>query len=126
MLPIDRAWAEAFARDWVNAWNAHDIERIFSHYSDDFEMTSPLIVERMGVPSGRLKGKNAIRPYWVSGLSMSPSLRFELLNVMMGVNSLAILYRSVTARRLVIERFEFDDNRRAVRGEALYGPTEQT
>ena len=114
MLTIDRAWAEAFARDWVNAWNAHDIERIFSHYSDDFEMTSPLIVERMGVPSGRLKGKNAIRPYWVSGLSMSPSLRFELLNVMVCVNSLAILYRSVTAGRLVIEYFQFDDNRQVV------------
>ena len=54
---IDRDWAEAFAREWVDAWNAHDIERILSHYTDDFEMTSPLIVERTLSPNGRLKGK---------------------------------------------------------------------
>jgi hypothetical protein len=121
---IDRNWAEAFARDWVDAWNAHDLERIFSHYTDDFEMTSPLIVERMGVSSGRLKGKDAIRRYWGQGLASTPNLRFELLAVMVGVNSLAILYRSVTARRTVIEHIEFDDHRKAVRGEALYGPSD--
>ena len=58
---IDRDWAEAFAREWINAWNAHDLERIFLPYSDDFEMASPLIVERMGVPTGTLKGKAAVR-----------------------------------------------------------------
>lgn len=60
---IERAWAEAFARDWIDGWNAHDLERILAHYADDFEMTSPLIVQRMGVPGGKLKGKEAIRAY---------------------------------------------------------------
>ena len=69
MRMIDRNWAEAFAREWVDAWNAHDLERILSHYTDDFEMASPLIVERMGVASGRLKGKEAIRRYWGQGLA---------------------------------------------------------
>ncbi|MGI0090181.1 MAG: nuclear transport factor 2 family protein [Nitrososphaerales archaeon] len=124
MPVIDRDWAEAFAREWVDAWNSHDIERIFSHYTDDFEMTSPLIVSRMGVPSGRLKGKDAIRPYWLQGLIASPPLRFELLGVTVGVNSLAIRYRSVTAKRTVIERIEFDDHQRVVRAEVLHGPSE--
>src|ERR1700733_11419636 len=114
---IDRDWADSFAQEWVGAWNAHDLERIFSHYSDDFEMASPLIVQRMGVPSGRLKGKDAIRPYWHQGLAASPPLRFELLAVMVGVDSLAVLYRSVTAGRSVIERFEFDEHRLVVRAE---------
>ena len=121
---IDRNWAEAFAREWVDAWNVHDLERIFSHYTDDFEMTSPLIVERMGVASGRLKGKEATRRYWGQGLAGTPNLRFELLAVMVGVNSLAILYRSVTAKRAVIERIEFDDHGKVVRGEALYGASD--
>jgi hypothetical protein len=102
----------------------HDLDRILSHYTDDFEMTSPLIVERMGVASGRLKGKDMIRRYWGQGLAGTPNLRFELLAVMVGVNSLAILYRSVTAGRTVIERIEFDDHRKAARGEALYGPSD--
>ena len=57
-------WAREFAREWIAAWNDGDLERILAHYADDFEITCPLIVERMGVASGMLKGKNAIRPYW--------------------------------------------------------------
>src|SRR5256886_4150200 len=124
MRMIDRNWAEAFASEWVDAWNAHDLERILSHYTDDFEMASPLIVERMGVASGRLKGKEAIRRYWGQWLAGTPDLRFELTAVMVGVNSLAIVYKSVTAGRTVIERIEFDDHRKAVEAEALYGPLE--
>ena len=121
---IDRDWAEAFARDWVDAWNAHDLERILSHYTDDFEMTSPLIVERKLSPNGGLKGKDSIRSYWSRGLETTPSLRFDLLSVMVGVNSLGILYRSVTAKRTVVERIEFNEQRRAMRAEALYGPSD--
>jgi hypothetical protein len=108
----------------VDAWNAHDLERVLAHYADDFEMTSPLIVERMGMTSGSLKGKGAIRLYWGQGLAAAPQLHFELLNVMVGVRAIAIVYRSMTAKRLVVERIEFDERRRAVRGEALHGPPE--
>src|SRR5690349_18936800 len=125
-IMIDFAWAHQFAEEWIAAWNAHDLERILSHYTDDFEMASPLIVERMGVASGRLKEKEAIRRYWGQGLAGIPDLRFELTAVMVGVNSLAIVYKSVTARRTVIERIEFDDNRKGVRAEALYGPEDRT
>ena len=122
---IDRGWAEKFAREWVDAWNEHDLERIFLPYADDFEMTSPLIVERMNVPDGRLKGKSAVRLYWSQGLALTPNLRFELQSVIVGVNSLAVLYRSVTARRSVIELFEFDEHRKVVRAQALYGTVTQ-
>jgi hypothetical protein len=121
---IDREWAEKFAGEWIDAWNAHDIDRIFSYYADDFEMTSPLIISRMNVPDGRLKGKEAIRPYWLHGLLASPPLRFELLSVFTGVNSVAILYRSVTAKRTVVEHIEFDENQKGVRAEALHGRSE--
>ena len=46
----DPNWARRFAEERIAAWNAHDLERILPHYSDDFEIHSPLIVERMGVP----------------------------------------------------------------------------
>jgi ketosteroid isomerase-like protein len=118
---IERAWAEAFARDWIAGWNAHDLDRILAHYADDFEMTSPLIVQRIGIESGRLKGKEAVRRYWAQGLASTPQLRFELREVMVGVNALAIVYDSVTLARTVIERIEFDDQRHAVRAEALHG-----
>jgi ketosteroid isomerase-like protein len=118
---IEQAWAEAFARDWIAGWNAHDLDRILVHYADDFEMTSPLIVQRIGIESGKLKGKEAVRRYWAKGLASTPQLHFELREVMVGVNAVAIVYESVTLARTVIERIEFDDQRHAVRAEALHG-----
>jgi len=116
---MDSVWAGNFADEWIAAWNAHDLERIFSHYTDDFEMTSPLIVERMKVASGTLKGKANIRPYWQTGLSAAPPLKFELVDVLAGVNSLTIIYRS-TSGKLVAEVLIFNESGKAVKGIAHY------
>jgi len=34
--------AQEFAREWIEAWNSHNIDRILDHYSEDFEMTTPM------------------------------------------------------------------------------------
>lgn len=60
---LDQNFADLFADDWVDAWNAHDLDRILSHYIDDFEMTSPVIIKVAGETSGRLRGKENIRAY---------------------------------------------------------------
>ena len=117
---IDHAWAVAFAEHWISAWNDADLERILSHYTDDFEMASPLIRERMGVASGRLRGKAAVRPYWALGLAGDPPLRFELLDVLAGMDVVAISYRSATRGRRVIERLQFNADGLATHAEALY------
>ena len=116
---IDPAWARNFADEWIAAWNAHDLERIFSHYADGFEMTSPLIVERIKEASGALKGKENIRPYWQIGLSAVPPLKFELVDVLSGVNSLTIIYRR-TSGELAAEVLVFDDSGKVVKGVAHY------
>jgi len=120
---IDRAWAASFAREWVEAWNSHDLERIFSHYVDDFEMSSPLIVERMKEPSGVLRGKAAIRPYWTLALQLQPLLRFELLGVYVGADRIGIHYRSV-GRRLAFEVLTFNAARLVTHGAATHGEPE--
>jgi ketosteroid isomerase-like protein len=118
---IDRAFARRFAEEWVAAWNGGDLERIFAHYIDDFEMQSPLIAERGFSPSGALRGKAAIRPYWGGGIATAkPPIRFELIDAYAGVGMVAIHYRSV-GRKYVVEVIEFDEQRRAVRGSACYG-----
>jgi hypothetical protein len=33
---------KAYAEDWVRAWNAHDIEAVFSHFHDEVVFTSPV------------------------------------------------------------------------------------
>lgn len=121
---IDTAWARAFAQEWCEGWNSHDLPRILAHYADDFEMSSPFIVERGLDPSGVLRGKPAVAAYWGGGLaSAQPPLRFELIDVYAGVDSVVIHYRSV-GRRLVMEVLIFDAQRRVIRGSACWGPTE--
>lgn len=41
---IDTTFAERFVHEWIEAWNSHDLETVLSHYSDDFEMSSPFII----------------------------------------------------------------------------------
>jgi ketosteroid isomerase-like protein len=117
---ISRNQARELAVEWIAAWNAHDLERILSHYSDDFEMSSPLIVEREGIASGTLKGKAAIRPYWQKGLDARPPLRFELQDVLVGVDTIAIYYRSVTRNRMVAEILRVNAGGSIVSAAAVY------
>ncbi len=118
---IDSAWARAFAAEWVDAWNSHDLDRILSHYTDDFEMSSPLIVERMGVAEGVLRGKRAIRPYWQQGLDAHPPLRFELRDVLAGVRTIVIYYRRTTTRtRMAAEVLTLNEEGKVVAGAAAY------
>lgn len=112
---LDSKWAKSFAHSWIDSWNSHDMERILYHYADDFEMSSPLIVERMNIPTGTLKGREAVRAYWQPSLAARPPLRFELIDLLVGINSITLYYRNVD-RRIVAETLLFDEQRRAVKG----------
>ena len=112
---LDREWAVEFAEEWIDGWNSHDMDRILSHYSDDFRMSSPLIVARTGRADGALEGKRAVAEYWRPSLSLEPPLRFELLDVLVGVDRLTIYYRNV-GRRIVAETLTFNEELLAVEG----------
>jgi len=117
---IDRDFAQRFASEWVDSWNSHDLDRVLAHYTDEFEMSSPFIVEWMGEPSGRLKGKDKIRPYWAKGLSANPPLRFELERVFVGVDSITIEYRQLNTGAKAAEALFFDSGLKVIRGVAHY------
>jgi ketosteroid isomerase-like protein len=116
-------WAQAFAREWIESWNSHDLDRVLSHYADDFEMRSPLIQERRIDPSGVLRGKKQVRAYWAKALQTAPPVKFELRSVYVGASSLAIAYRSV-GRALVTEVVVFNSAGQVVSANALYGARE--
>lgn len=115
---IDEPFARSFAAEWIAAWNAHDLDRVLSHYVDDFEMRSPLIAAIAGEPSGRLTGKAAVRAYWEKGLQLLPALHFELVSILVGVEGLTLLYRG--HRGLVAEVFRFGTDRNVVEVSAHY------
>jgi hypothetical protein len=74
----------------------------------------------MNEPSGTLRGKDAIRPYWSRGLAAMPPLHFELDEVLIGVGSIVLVYSNATQRR-VTETLFFDEQLRVNRGMAHYG-----
>ncbi|MDA0350984.1 MAG: nuclear transport factor 2 family protein [Chloroflexi bacterium] len=89
---LDAAFAAEFARDWIEAWNSHDLPRVLAHYTEDFEMSSPVIPSITGDPSGTLAGKPAVAAYWTKALGMMPNLHFDLETTLFGVDSITLYY----------------------------------
>jgi hypothetical protein len=81
-----------FAREWIAGWNAHDLDAILSHYSEDVVLTSPIAASLLDDPSGTVRGKAALRMYFKRGLEAYPNLRFDLLDVMHGLSSVVLCY----------------------------------
>ena len=98
---MDQTRADGIARAWIDAWNAHDLERILSHYADQVEFTSPFVTRITGDPAGTLRGKPALRAYFSRALDTYPALRFNLFHALPGVNSVALHYESINALRAV-------------------------
>lgn len=87
--------AEVFAEEWIAAWNSHDLNAILPHYTEDVQFTSPFIVRLMNEPTGTIQGKDKLRPYFEKGLQAYPELKFELMQVLEGVSSVTLYYKSV-------------------------------
>lgn len=117
MVTRDRALK--FAQEWIESWNAHDLEGVLSHYTDDFEMSSPFIAAFAGESSGTLKGKTQVRAYWHTALTRIPDLRFELLEVFTCVNSITIYYNAVLGK-LATEVFFVNQDGKAYKALAHY------
>lgn len=116
---MDHKFAESFAADWIASWNAHDLNRILSHYADDFEMSSPKIIQIAHEPSGTLRGKSAVGSYWSHALQLIPDLHFELLSTLVGVSSITLYYKSANGR-LAAEVFHFGSDHKVIRAFAHY------
>ena len=100
--------AYKFAQEWIESWNSHNLASILSHYSDDIEITTPMIKLATGVDNGTLKGKEKVAEYWGKALEKLPELYFELIDVTLGVNSIALYYKSVMNKKAV-EVMYFND-----------------
>jgi hypothetical protein len=116
---MDSAFVQHFATEWIAAWNSHDLDRVLSHYANDFEMSSPYIVSLVGEPSGTLTGKPAVEAYWRKALGLFPDLHFDLVSVLAGANSITLYYKGARGR-LAAEVFHFDGEQKVSRAFAHY------
>ena len=93
----DEAWR--LAEDWVDAWNAHDLDLILAHYEDGIELTSPVAARLLGAADGKVVGKEELRAYFQRGLAAYPELRFNLEDVLWGLNSVVLYYTNQNGNR---------------------------
>jgi hypothetical protein len=116
---MTEAEAQAFAIEWIAAWNSHDLERILTHYAEDISVTSPLIARVLGTNQDTVTGKLALRAYWGPALARFPELNFKLFAALPGTRSVVIYYQSVLSL-VGAEFMEFDDEGRVRRVVAHY------
>ena len=108
-----------FAREWIAAWNSHDLEAILSHYDENVVLTSPAAAKIFDRPSGTVEGKSALRDYFRRGLEFFPNLRFEFLDAMSGISSIVVCYKNQKGTKTA-EFMEFGQSGKVIRVVANY------
>ena len=111
--------AQQFAHEWIDAWNAHDLERILTHYAVDVVLISPMAAKLLPESGGQISGIAALRRYFSEGLTAFPKLRFHLIDVSAGPGTLVLLYRNHSGAT-VSEFMEIDEARKVKRVLATY------
>jgi ketosteroid isomerase-like protein len=86
--------AVVFSRQWVQAWNSHDVEAVLEHFHDDVVFTSPVAARLLPETAGIVRGKPALQHYWASAMQQTPDLRFVVQDVYQGVDTIVINYRN--------------------------------
>jgi hypothetical protein len=112
--------AHRFAAEWAADWNAHDLDRITRHYAPDVVFTSPLATRIIEGSDGVIRGIEALRAYWAEGLRRNPQLRFEVIGVYAGIDTIVIHFRHQNGQ-LSAEVLTFHDGQ-VVTGTATHGP----
>lgn len=111
-----------FVQEWLEGWNAHDVDRIMRHYADDAVFQSPSVLVLAPNGDGTLRGRAAIRDLYAGALARFPNLRFELEEIIERPYGVMLVYRklNVFAERpgLTVEVFEIE--RGLVRRNVVY------
>lgn len=80
------------AREWLDAFNAHDVERLVALYAADAAHTSPKIRTLHPETGGKLIGHVALKAWWRDAIDRLPGLRYELFAMTAGDSSVFIEY----------------------------------
>ena len=117
---MTKEFATVFAKDWIEVWNAHDIEKILSHYSEDFTIETPMAIKLYPQSQGIVVGKSEVRKYWTIGLERSPNLKFELLDLLVGVNSVGLYLFNTSSNKKSVELMSFNNENKVNKAIVTY------
>ncbi len=104
---------QLFAEAWYAAWNSHNLDAILEHYAEDVVFISPFVKHLVGEPDGEMRGRAELRHYFARALVRYPDLKFTPITTAPGVNSIVLVYKSVSGL-LAAEMMRFGSNDRVV------------
>ena len=113
----DASRLAALGREWIAAWNSHDLERVLALYAEDCEMTSDKIQALGFDSSGTLSGKAKLRMYWGKALTLLPNLQFTLIDLFVSPDSLVVFYQNERGAR-ICEYLRLDAEGKIAQGSA--------
>lgn len=119
MMPKTIIELKAIAEDWIASWNAHDLDRIMSHYADNVEFEANTVVKRWNKPDGKLRGINELREHFKLGLSLAPQIHFAFEQIFSVPSGYTVLYRRDNGNQ-VIDVVELNEAGKARRVKAFY------
>jgi len=116
---MERIIAEQFVKQWIAAWNNHDIAAIMGHYADNVNFNSPFISE-IGIDvNGFITNKNELEKYFEKALQKYPELRFDLLHILVGSHSIVMFYKRMN-KTFAGEYVELNENNKIIRSRSHY------
>ena len=68
---------EQIAREWLDAFNTKNLEKLLSLYDDNAEHFSPKLKIRQPETNGLIVGKNAMEIWWQEAFERLPSLKYQ-------------------------------------------------
>lgn len=111
--------ARRVGEEWCDAWNRKDLDAVMAHYAETVAFSSPTVVKRWGIADGWLHGRARLRENFAIGIA-AEGLRFDLVDVVIGVTSMCVIYRRESGQ-LVNDTVELDEQGKAIRVVACYG-----
>jgi hypothetical protein len=93
LSPAEAVATAPLAERWLDAWNAHDVDRLVPLYAPDARHTRTR-VRALGGSDDTVRGREAIAEYFRRALEQCPGLYFAPISVSTGLRTVVIEYRA--------------------------------
>lgn len=105
---------ENIATQWLDAFNARNLDALLSLYADDAQHFSPKLQVHKPETNGLVKGKDALRDWWEGAYLRLPTLYYKVTNLTANESRVFMEYiRTVDGEpdMAVAELLEVEDGR---------------
>ena len=101
------------ARQWLSAFNEHNLEKLLALYAQDAVHYSPKLKLRHPETNGLIKGKENLRAWWKDAFDRLPTLQYKATSLTANSERVFMEYTRMVEGEgniLVAEVLEINDN----------------